>query len=222
MADVDPPPDPAPPAQEPVRRGGRPPGLSERVRRDVHAAVRSLLVQVGYAALGMEDVAAAAGVHKSTLYRQWTSKAQLVRDVLAASEMAALPRPDEGSWDADLDRLCDGLRRLFNDATTIALIRTRVNADDPELAEGLRQVAMRDMTFVQLPFERAMRRGEISPDADVPMLTECLLSALVTRAGVTGLPIDSAFMRRLANVIRAAAGTVPADADAAPSAARSR
>jgi AcrR family transcriptional regulator len=155
----------------------------------------------------MEDVAVAAGVHKSTLYRQWTSKAQLVRDVLAASEMAALPRPDEGSWDADLDRLCDGLRRLFNDATTIALIRTRVNADDPELAEGLRQVAMRHMTFVQLPFERAKRRGEISPDADVPMLTECLLAALVTRAGVTGLPIDTEFMRRLASVIRAAAGT---------------
>ena len=67
----------------------------------MHAAVISLLVRVGYAALGMEDIAAEAGVHKSTLYRQWTSKAQLVRDVLAATEMAALPRPDEGSWDAD-------------------------------------------------------------------------------------------------------------------------
>jgi AcrR family transcriptional regulator len=50
-----------------ARKGrSRPPGISERVRHDVYEAVREILMTSGYAALRLEDVAAAAGVHKST------------------------------------------------------------------------------------------------------------------------------------------------------------
>ena len=58
----------------------------------MHAAVRRLLVAEGYAAMRLEDVAAAAGVHKSTLYRQWATKAQLVQDVLVTGELEHYPR----------------------------------------------------------------------------------------------------------------------------------
>ncbi|MBX6391749.1 MAG: TetR/AcrR family transcriptional regulator [Frankia sp.] len=209
------------PAATPARTGrgrGRPRGLTDRVRRDVFAAVRSLLADVGYEALRIEDVAAMAGVHKTTLYRQWASKADLVRDVLAAAEAAAIPRPDEGSWDADLAKLCEGLLRVFNHPTTLALVRTRVTANDPRLTEGLREIAS-DPTQtapILLPFQRAKERGEIAPDADVSMLVECLMSALVTRLVVTGAPIDRPFMDRLARMIRAAAGTGPAAAGSGP------
>jgi len=193
--------------REGERRRGRPRGLSDRVRRDVYRAVRSLLVTVGYGALRLDEVAAAAGVNKSTLYRQWSSKAQLVRDVLVAGEVAHFPRPDEGSWEADLTRLCDELCRLFNNPVTIAMVRTRAMADDPELTRGLREAAAREMTFVREPFERAIARGEIAPDADVEMLVECLISPLLARVAVTGQPIDSAFMDRLRRLIHAAATT---------------
>ncbi|MBN1096815.1 TetR/AcrR family transcriptional regulator [Blastococcus sp. TML/C7B] len=96
---------------------GRPRGLSERVRLEVHAAVRRLLVAEGYAALRLDDVAAAAGVHKSTLYRQWATKGQLVRDVLVAGELEHYPRVDEGSLAADVDALVRGLVRLFRSPT---------------------------------------------------------------------------------------------------------
>ena len=113
---------------------GRPRGLSERVRQDVHAAVRRLLLTDGYAAMRLEDVAAVAGVHKSTLYRQWATKAQLVRDVLVAGELEHYPRVDEGSLAADVEALVRGLTRLFRDPTTIAFVQTRATADDPASA----------------------------------------------------------------------------------------
>ncbi|MCK9926307.1 TetR/AcrR family transcriptional regulator [Frankia sp. Mgl5] len=194
-----------------ARRGrGRPRGLTERVRRDVFAAVRSQLGSVGYEALRIEDVATAAGVHKTTLYRQWASKADLVRDVLVAAESAALPRPDEGSWDQDLDKLCEGLLKVFNHPTTLALLKTRVTANDDRLRAGLQESARRDMTFVLTPFRRAVERGEIDPGADVSMLAECMLSTLITRVCVINEPVDEEFMRRLATMIRAAAGVGPA------------
>ena len=149
----------SPEGPEGTRRGrGRPPGISERVRRDVYEAVRDLLVQSGYTALRLDDVAELAGVHKSTLYRQWATKAQLVRDVLNASLGAHYPRPDEGSWAADIDALCGELVRLFRSPTTIAFIRTRAVTDDPELIQGLHELGVRDMRFVREPFERAIAR----------------------------------------------------------------
>ncbi|ADP79570.1 TetR/AcrR family transcriptional regulator [Pseudofrankia inefficax] len=198
----------------PAGRGrGRPRGLSERVRRDVFGAVRSMLATSGYEALRLDDVAEAAGVHKTTLYRQWPSKAALVRDVLVAAETAALPRPDEGSWERDLEKLREGLLVVFNHPTTIALIRTRATANDDVLTGGL-QLASQEMAFLRLPFERAVARGEIDPDADVAMLVECLMSALTTRLCVTRLPIDEAFTHRLARLIKAAAGVGPAATEA--------
>ncbi|MCK9898191.1 TetR/AcrR family transcriptional regulator [Frankia sp. AgB32] len=191
------------------RRRGRPRGLTPRVRRDVYTAVRTILGTVGYEALRIDDVAAAAGVHKTTLYRQWSSKADLVRDVLVAAQAAALPRPDAGSWDEDLALLCEGLLAVFNHPSTLALVKTRVTANDELLTAGLNNRADDETTFLGAPFDRAVARGEIDPATDVPMMVEVLMSALITRLCVTRLPIDRDFLDRLARMIRAAAGTGP-------------
>ena len=187
-----------------ARRGrGRPPGISERVRRDVYEAVRLLLVTSGYNALRLDDVAELAGVHKSTLYRQWATKAQLVRDVLNARQVAHYPRPDEGSWAADIDALCSELVRLFRSPTTIAFIRTRAVADDTELIQGLRELGAKDMRFVREPFERAIARGEIDPGLSVETLVELVTSPFLSRVAVTRLPVDDAFGESVAAVMRA-------------------
>jgi len=196
----------SPESPDGTRRGrGRPPGISERVRRDVYEAVRELLVESGYAGLRLDDVAELAGVHKSTLYRQWATKAQLVRDVLNASLVAHYPRPDEGSWAADIDALCGELVRLFRSPTTIAFIRTRAVADDPELIQGLHELADRDMRFVREPFERAIARGEIDPGLSVETLVEMLISPFLVRVALTRLPVDDAFGASVAAVLRAIA-----------------
>jgi AcrR family transcriptional regulator len=185
------------------RGRGRPPGISERVHRDVFEAVRELLVRSGYAALRLEDVATLAGVHKSTLYRQWATKAELVRDVLNASQVAHYPRPDEGSWAADIDALCRELVRLFRSPTTIAFVRTRAVADDPELVQGLHELGATDMRFVREPFERAIARGEIDPGLSVEALVELATSPFLARVAITRLPVDDAFGESVAAVMRA-------------------
>jgi AcrR family transcriptional regulator len=184
---------------------GRPRGLSDRVRDDVHAAVRRLLVAEGYAAMRLEDVAAEAGVHKSTLYRQWATKAQLVQDVLVTGELEHYPRVDEGSLAADVDALVRGLTRLFRDPTTVAFVQTRATADDPELRAGLHELAEQDTAFMRLPFERAIARGELPADTDVGMLVELLFSPFLARVALTGLPIDDDLSRRLASTFLALA-----------------
>jgi AcrR family transcriptional regulator len=164
----------------------------------VHAAARRLLVAKGYAALRLDDVAAAAGVHRSTLYRQWATKAELVRDVLLTGELEHYPRPDEGDLASDVEALVSGLVRLFRSPTTVAFVRTRATADDPALRGSLHELAHQDTAFVRRPFDRAIDRGELPPDTDVGMLVELLVSPLLARVAVTGLPVDDDFGHRLA------------------------
>jgi AcrR family transcriptional regulator len=193
-----------------AKRGrGRPPGISERVRHDVYETVRELLVESGYTALRLDDVAVRAGVNKSTLYRQWSTKAQLVRDVLIASQVTHFPRPDEGSWTADVDALCRDLVRLFRSKTTIAFVRTHALSDDPELIEGLHELGLKDMAFVYEPFLRAIARGEIDPALSVEALVQMTLSPFLARVAVFRRPVDEAFGESVAAVLRALARPQP-------------
>jgi AcrR family transcriptional regulator len=182
---------------------GRPPGISDRVRRDVHEAVRQILMASGYGALRLEDVANAAGVHKSTLYRQWSTKAQLVGEVLSEGAAEHYPRPDKGSLAADIDALCHDLVRLFRSPTTVAFVRTRAVADDPELIEVLQALGTANFGFVQEPFRHAIARGELDPALSVETLAEMVISPFLTRVGVTHLPIDDAFGKSVAAIMHA-------------------
>src|SRR5689334_5086908 len=82
-----------------ARVGGR----SERVVRDVLTAAVAELARVGYVALRVEDVAAGAGVNKTTVYRRWPTKAALVTAALRTTDEPELP--ETGALRQDLFEL---------------------------------------------------------------------------------------------------------------------
>lgn len=53
-------------------------GRAANVVHRVVSATADELSRVGYAALRVEDVAARSGVHKTTIYRRWPTKTELV------------------------------------------------------------------------------------------------------------------------------------------------
>ena len=68
----------------------------ERSRRVILEAVLDALGEVGYGALTIEAVAARAGVGKSTIYRHWPGKLELVEDAFRTLK-APVVVPDQGS-----------------------------------------------------------------------------------------------------------------------------
>lgn len=90
-----------------------------RVRRSrdkVLTAVRRQLADCGYEGLTIEGVAERAGVGKTTIYRHWRSRAELVVD--AASHLrAADPAPQRGTAVERVTHLYESLaRRLWDPA----------------------------------------------------------------------------------------------------------
>ena len=67
------------------------------MRSNVLAATHDLLAEGGYEALRVEDVAARAGVHKTTLYRRWRTREQLVLEAMLERAFEHISVPDTAS-----------------------------------------------------------------------------------------------------------------------------
>lgn len=189
----------------PLRRTG---GRSARVVRDVLDATVDALAHSGYAALSFEDVAARAGVSRTTLYRRWPTKPDLVR---AALLRFAEERPriaDTGSLRGDLLaalRTCLDPEQAARDAGLLRALMA--DYDDPELVALSRLVRDRARQPGVAAVERAIARGELPPGTDPLVVLEPATFTLVLRGAIFGEPLDPAFAERLVDVIIAGART---------------
>ena len=93
------------------RRAGRP--RSEAVRLALLEAAYALVVERGYGAVTMTEIAAAAGAGKQTIYRWWDSKPALVLDALQHYGAVEIDpeQPGDPSLADFFGRVCAGATR---------------------------------------------------------------------------------------------------------------
>ncbi|MFJ2771067.1 TetR/AcrR family transcriptional regulator [Streptomyces sp. NPDC087300] len=177
------------------------------MRTAVLAAAVTELATTGYAALTVEGVAQRAGVHKTTIYRNWKDSDSLVSDALAGHFDSDIPIPDTGSVDDDLRALARSLVATLTTQAGRALITT-VLADavgHPRLAE-LKQAVFDDRFRRAEPVvTRAVERGELPPDTDPSEFLKALAAPVFFRLVLTGEPVDETTADRAAQVALAAA-----------------
>lgn len=89
-------------------RTGRP--RSAAADAAILAATRAALVELGWSKLTLGDVATRAGVAKTTLYRRWAGKNELVVDAVAAL-FDELELPDRGASRRTSRASCSSSRR---------------------------------------------------------------------------------------------------------------
>jgi AcrR family transcriptional regulator len=130
----------------------------------------------GVTATTIEGIAAAAGVGKTTVYRRWQSKNDLI--IAAVSMMA--PRgdpPDTGTLASDLRALAT-LQRERLAGTGLLTVAPRVLAEsmnDPELHQGFLDNVIGPLRgLIQVMVERAVERGELRADLEVEELVDLL------------------------------------------------
>ena len=171
-----------------VRTGGR----SARVREAILAAAFSELVDSGYAALSVEEVAARAGVNKTTIYRRWPTLDDLLVDALMEWSHDALPAQDTGSIEKDLLALGRQLADVLNAGVGRQVVTLVLTA-------GLRSAQLRETTrrYFDHQAERAIPlvagaidRGELPADCDANALLTTFRAPLFYRMVTTGDPID--------------------------------
>jgi AcrR family transcriptional regulator len=122
---------------EPKGRGGRP--RSEQAREAVLHAVDDLLLEVGYAALTMKGIAERAGVGRQTVYRWWSTKAEILLEASAADAEEELAVPPADTPLAEVTAYLDALVRFLAHAPAGIAYRTLLGAaqHDPAVQQLL-------------------------------------------------------------------------------------
>ncbi|NVB42510.1 TetR/AcrR family transcriptional regulator [Pseudenhygromyxa sp. WMMC2535] len=151
----------------------------EPVIRKVLAATLEEVARAGYHGLRIEDVATRAGVNKTTVYRRWPTKQELVREALLSITTEAFTAPKTGSLRGDIGAIAHRTVELARKPEYQGLFRIMLSGgDDDELREivdGLRD------TLGGMPMEvlaAAEARGEIASGIDPIMVFEVLSATI--------------------------------------------
>ena len=187
----------------PRRRTG---GRSARVREAVLGAAFDELRVVGFESLSIDEVARRAGVHKTTVYRRWPTKADLVADVALAHADDHVPLPDTGDLVTDLRSLARAVAANLEGtaATTRALVAASLTTD--EGSAGMHEFWTNRLAASTAIIERAVARGDVPDDTDAVLAIEMLVGPLWLRFLLTGEPIGHEVADRLASQVARALG----------------
>lgn len=151
----------------------------KRLQKAVLDATIARIEAVGINGVRVNDVAQAAGVHETSIYRRWKTLQRLLVDALISRTSAAVPIPDTGSVRGDLDVFLRDLARFVETPAGTALVRgTVVSGTDPEVEAARREFWRLRLSAAEEIVRRGQGRGEISPDAD-PGLVVLALGGLV-------------------------------------------
>lgn len=159
----------------------------------VRAALEQL-VACGFEGTTVEAVAARAGVAKSTVYRRYPGKLELLTSVLALSAASTGEPRDTGSVGGDLVAVADQLRTLLNGTTFGAAVPALVSAAarHPEVAEVLRTFVHARREPARAALARGIERGEVRGDVDVEGVIDAVVAPVFYRMFVLRQPVSRA------------------------------
>ena len=157
-----------------IRKPGRP--RSAQADREILQATLEELAAVGYEALTIEAVAARARVGKTTIYRRWPSKMELVIEAISMIH-AETPIIDTGNFREDVVSLLRSAFQLRSELVEQLVVKVIGEVEsNPEVFQAFmaRHVTPRFQAIFQM-IDRAKERGELRQDVE-PALVMGLLA----------------------------------------------
>jgi len=189
------------PVLEEVTRQRRPGGRTADVTRRINEAVLSLLVEGGIDACTFQNVAARAGIERSTLYRRNPDRWPTIVDALVDYVSGELGFADTGSFKGNLRALLHSVRSLFAGPMGPPILAVAA-ALQGGVAPGQLERAWTSRLLQLAPFfEAAFDRGELPPEVDQDMLLAMASGPIVFSALLIGRPADDATIDGIVDLV---------------------
>lgn len=178
----------------------------ERTRAKVLSAAAELLREVGFADVTIEQISGRSGVSRSTMYRHWNTREEILSEAFSVVALAAPVGSDTAQTDLreDLRRyvrvFADGLEHAWGRAAASLAMAA---LDDP--AQRLIIATFTDgyARDVELLLLRAVERGEAVAAFDPAEVADRLVAPLFHRYLFRHLPLDEAFVTAQADRVTA-------------------
>jgi AcrR family transcriptional regulator len=172
------------------------------VRQAVLQATAELLFAGGVANTRMTDIAARAGVHETSIYRRWGSRANLIAEALSSQMDADLALPDTGSTREDLIVFFTALAQFLGTPLGRSIMGLGLAGPDEEAVfEPARdQFWTIRLTRASILVRRGIDRHEIRPDVDAELVLETLGGPLNLHVLLRNRPADPDYICRLVDL----------------------
>lgn len=166
---------------------------------EILQAAIDVLAECGYERMTIDMVATRARAGKATLYRRWSSKAELVVDAIACmkqGEFSPDNLPDTGTLRGDLlamirPRTLEESERKLQVMGAVVSMLSR----DPQLADAVGAAITEPRVAVNRALmRRAAERGEIRADADIETIAQIGPSMATYRTLAQRKPVDRDFL----------------------------
>ena len=162
-----------------IRKPGRP--RSAQAHKAILDATLELLAEEGFQGLSIEEVAARAGVGKTTIYRRWSSKEELVIDAIREVQIN-LSIVDTGNFRNDLMTLLKNANQSMIAHPLLGNLALKLIGEypsNPEIFQVYLTQALipRFQQFGQM-VEQAQAREEIRRDIDWTLVVELIGGSL--------------------------------------------
>jgi AcrR family transcriptional regulator len=165
-------------------------------RRVLEAAMGEMRAR-GYDGMSIDRVAERAEVAKTTLYRRWPTKAELVIAMITELR-SAVPFEPSGDPRRDLIDLVTGIASTLNSLpTTLVADLAAAAAREPRVGESIRALWGERHAAVTAVLAQAQADGRVPGHASPAVLVDQLVGPLYYRLLVTGEPITSDYVREL-------------------------
>jgi AcrR family transcriptional regulator len=153
---------------------GRP--RSARSHQAMLGATLELLAEVGFEAMSIEAIATRAGVGKTTIYRRYRSKEELVADAIESMREEVLI-PDTGNLGSDIDAIIENAAQITLNPLgrqTVAMIISSAssNANFAQIY-WTKYLQPRRKAFA-IVIERAKTRKEVQEDLDPGLVFDAM------------------------------------------------
>ena len=161
------------------------------------------LAEVGYERLSIPAVAALAGVNKTSIYRRWPGKADLVRDSLGAAMSHAEQPADTGDLRGDLVGLAQSVASFTQSHAGTSIIRILLAEGGNPTVSKLAQSAYGD-TSRHGPlevFKRAAARACLRSDVDPSLILFTIAGAVVHRVFIERRIATQEFIEQVVDLV---------------------
>jgi AcrR family transcriptional regulator len=186
------------PSQPPA---GRP--RSERARLAVLEAAADLLIEGGLQSATIESIAARAGVSKVTIYKWWPTRGAVAVDAYFHRYRQTIDFEDTGDVARDLAAPIRSVIDAFRSRAGAVMAELIGQAQsDANLAEVLRTrwlAPRRAATTAVL--QRAIDRGQLRPDIDIPAVMDQLYAPLYFRLTMQHEPLEEVLAETLVTTV---------------------
>lgn len=180
------------------RTGGR----SARVVAQVLSATLEVFAEQGYAGLSVEAVALRAGVNKTTVYRRWPAKSDLLGAALFALRDEDPAPPDTGALREDLVQVLRHWAAQMETPRRRAITQSLLLSNtDPDMQALVRRMRQERPAIPPVIFERALKRRELPKGSNTELIATALLGPLHSRTYWKREHVDDAFIRALVNLV---------------------